>query len=493
MRRCPLPSRHLFESRDDARTSSAVRGCLSLALFLSLVAVAPAGATTPTPTPTVCATVTPEPLWVDPVISHTDEMSQIVRVYVGHGDRVDIETASGTFTATGDFDAYANPAEVRVDLLPDTTHHLQVTAHVGKIESEGCTYGDYSLFTTRDRFGDALTIVRGTAGSSPSATPTPTPSPRPQRTGDLGTKVVHGKVYDASVGPSTPLAGATVRYAHYSPVNPGGSGSLVTGADGQYAFDLFLHDTDAIQFTVEAPGFRTATAYTGGYELWSGPAPDFAMIPLGGEIEVDPVGETLHCSGSFDITISNVDTSGESLLITRLDLHHGYSQGYYGTGFTWDLGGVELPLSLPSGESLVIPVSFSAAGQSFPSRLHLDLESGARNTDDLESHGLIVYYGEIGGCGEPTRTPPACTGDCDGDGEVAINELVRGVSIGLEAMDIGVCSAIDGDGDGEASIAELVTAVDHALYGCSESGSNPIVAARPSASLRVHAPRRDKR
>ena len=338
-----------------------------------------------------------------------------------------------------------------------------------------------------------LLLATAPVAAAPDATPTPTPSPRPQRTGDLGAQVVHGKVYDASVGPSTPLAGATVRYAHYSPVNPGGSGSLVTGADGQYAFELFLHDTDAIQFTVEAPGFRTATAYTGGYELWSRPAPDFAMIPLGGEIEVDPVGETLHCSGSFDITISNVDTSGESLLITRLDLHHGYSQGYYGTGFAWDLGGVELPLSLPSGESLFIPVSFSAAGQSFPSRLHLDLESGARNTDDLESHGLIVYYGEIGGCGEPTRTPPACTGDCDGDGEVAINELVRGVSIGLEAMDIGVCSAIDGDGDGEASIAELVTAVDRALYGCSESGSNLIVAARPSASLRVHAPRRDKR
>lgn len=38
------------------------------------------------------------------------------------------------------------------------------------------------------------------------------PSPTPQRTGDLGTKEVHGRVFDAEHGPSAGVAGIQVRY-----------------------------------------------------------------------------------------------------------------------------------------------------------------------------------------------------------------------------------------------------------------------------------------
>ncbi len=72
----------------------------------------------------------------------------------------------------------------------------------------------------------------------------------------------------------------------------------------------------------------------------------------------------------------------------------------------------------------------------------------------------------------PTPTVPvsACPGDCDGDGQVAIAELIRGVAAALGgALD---CQAMDGDGDGLVAIAELVAAVNAALSGC-PSGATP--------------------
>ncbi len=66
----------------------------------------------------------------------------------------------------------------------------------------------------------------------------------------------------------------------------------------------------------------------------------------------------------------------------------------------------------------------------------------------------------------PTATPaPACTGDCNGDGVVAINELILGVNIALGAPVAG-CAAIDTNGDGEVAINELIAAVGRALSGC---------------------------
>ena len=60
----------------------------------------------------------------------------------------------------------------------------------------------------------------------------------------------------------------------------------------------------------------------------------------------------------------------------------------------------------------------------------------------------------------------ACVGDCDGNGGVAINELVLGVTIALGSTDVSACPAIDADGHGDATINELIAAVNNALAGC---------------------------
>jgi Zn-dependent metalloprotease len=62
--------------------------------------------------------------------------------------------------------------------------------------------------------------------------------------------------------------------------------------------------------------------------------------------------------------------------------------------------------------------------------------------------------------------PGGCAGDCNGDGQVTINELIQGVSIALGTLEPSACSALDSDGDNEVSIAELIAAVNAALSNC---------------------------
>ena len=64
----------------------------------------------------------------------------------------------------------------------------------------------------------------------------------------------------------------------------------------------------------------------------------------------------------------------------------------------------------------------------------------------------------------PRRAP--CAGDCDGDGAVAINELVTGVGIALGGQPLAACASADQDGNGQVAINELIAAVNHALGAC---------------------------
>jgi hypothetical protein len=68
----------------------------------------------------------------------------------------------------------------------------------------------------------------------------------------------------------------------------------------------------------------------------------------------------------------------------------------------------------------------------------------------------------------PTVTPGAggCAGDCNGDGHVAINELILGVSIALDAQNLSACPSLDANGSGRIEINELIAAVNAAINGC---------------------------
>lgn len=65
----------------------------------------------------------------------------------------------------------------------------------------------------------------------------------------------------------------------------------------------------------------------------------------------------------------------------------------------------------------------------------------------------------------PTSAAP-CPGDCNQDGSVELDELVRGVRIALGTEPVADCPELDIDLDGRISVDELVSAVERSLDGC---------------------------
>lgn len=87
--------------------------------------------------------------------------------------------------------------------------------------------------------------------------------------------------------------------------------------------------------------------------------------------------------------------------------------------------------------------------------------------------GGLLFYASAG---------LACSGDCDGNGEVSISELVLAVDLALQDENIGSCTAVDTSHDLRITIDELVLAVDAALTGCpaTPTPTGPAVSATPT-------------
>jgi Zn-dependent metalloprotease len=66
----------------------------------------------------------------------------------------------------------------------------------------------------------------------------------------------------------------------------------------------------------------------------------------------------------------------------------------------------------------------------------------------------------------PPRLDGECTGDCSANGVVTVNELVTGVNLALGRVPLASCQTFDRDGDGKVAIDELIVAVADAIHGC---------------------------
>src|SRR5262245_6413185 len=130
---------------------------------------------------------------------------------------------------------------------------------------------------------------------------------------------IGGLVYDASIGPTAPIAGAEVSYVYHARLDayPELPGTAVSAADGRYAFELPPGPQDWLEVTVSAPGFATFSTIYGTEGLVAGPT-DIALAPLGGVVEITPAGRNSDCSDAFDVTIANRTDVGESLTILSL-------------------------------------------------------------------------------------------------------------------------------------------------------------------------------
>lgn len=59
-----------------------------------------------------------------------------------------------------------------------------------------------------------------------------------------------------------------------------------------------------------------------------------------------------------------------------------------------------------------------------------------------------------------------CAGDCNGDGQVTIDEIITMVNIALGNANVSPCTAGDTNGDGRITIDELLAAVINAVQEC---------------------------
>jgi sugar lactone lactonase YvrE len=60
----------------------------------------------------------------------------------------------------------------------------------------------------------------------------------------------------------------------------------------------------------------------------------------------------------------------------------------------------------------------------------------------------------------------ACVGDCDGNAEVGVDELMKGINIALDLEPMSICPEFDSTGDSRVGISDLLRAVKAALDGC---------------------------
>lgn len=75
----------------------------------------------------------------------------------------------------------------------------------------------------------------------------------------------------------------------------------------------------------------------------------------------------------------------------------------------------------------------------------------------------------------PVAAQPTCVGDCDGDGFVAIEEVVTLVRVLLGESSLGLCVGADANEDGTVDVAEIVKAVRSLLAGCPTRCGNGLI------------------
>jgi probable HAF family extracellular repeat protein len=94
-----------------------------------------------------------------------------------------------------------------------------------------------------------------------------------------------------------------------------------------------------------------------------------------------------------------------------------------------------------------------------------------------------LYAGTDGGSVseiEAVAGLPMCTGDCDGNANVTVNEIIAMVNIALGNAPVTDCSEGDADHSGAITVDEILTAVNNALNGCMAVPGTPTPTATPS-------------
>jgi len=77
-----------------------------------------------------------------------------------------------------------------------------------------------------------------------------------------------------------------------------------------------------------------------------------------------------------------------------------------------------------------------------------------------------TLYAGMGGGVFSIQQVSVCVGDCNGNGQVTVDEILTLVNIALGKAQLSDCGAGDANNDGQITVDEILTAVNNALNGC---------------------------
>ena len=95
-----------------------------------------------------------------------------------------------------------------------------------------------------------------------------------------------GVVYVDAASPGNELAGTVVELSHFSNCAPtSGQHETITGPNGEFEFEVYVHDTDMFRIQIEQDGYEAVRQSVAGFDCL------FCTCPLF-EIVLQPLGAT---------------------------------------------------------------------------------------------------------------------------------------------------------------------------------------------------------
>lgn len=127
---------------------------------------------------------------------------------------------------------------------------------------------------------------------------------------------------------------------------------------------------------------------------------------------------------------------------------------------------LRMQLAASAPDSVPLHVFSSVTGTAAKPQFGANLSIGDQAACDVTASGANMNVSFVDGAVNSSGGPASCTGDCDGNGTVAINELILGVNIAIENQAVTVCPPFDANDSGAVEINELIQGVNNAISGC---------------------------
>jgi len=196
--------------------------------------------------------------------------------------------------------------------------------------------------------------------------------------------------------------------------------------------------------------YTTRTVVVGGNTPYVTSVTAGALPPgLGIDAPTGVLSGTPTAAGAFSFTITATDA--DLVQVTK--------------AYTMTITG-DLPIGTPTDTPTVSSTATDTATVSATPTVSPTPSSPPLDTPTATASPTATATATASPTASATATELACVGDCNGDGSVAINELIVGVNIALGNAPVDDCASFDGNDNGSVAINELIAAVNAAQTRC---------------------------